>query len=84
MKNETLTFPAKKKLGTIADRTKGKPLPEIGVTQWALEQIQRTLEKLVAANNAQGRELKAAQIQLNLQEMTIKRLRERMERRDGE
>jgi hypothetical protein len=53
-------------------------------TQYALEQIHRTVEKLVASNNAQGRELKAAQIQLNLQEMTIKRLRERVERGDGE
>ena len=32
----TLVKPSKKKLGTIAERTKGRPLPEIEVTQWAV------------------------------------------------
>ena len=80
----TIVKPSKKKLGTIAARTKGVPLTEIDTTQYALEQINRTVAKLVTANNAQGKELKQAQIQLNLHEMSIQRLRARIERSDPE
>jgi hypothetical protein len=46
-------------------------------TQFALEQLTRRLAKLERAHNANGAEMKEARIQLNLQDMAIKRLRER-------
>ncbi|HEX3747619.1 MAG TPA: hypothetical protein VHW09_26975 [Bryobacteraceae bacterium] len=53
-------------------------------TQFALEQLLKRFCKLETAHNANGKELKEARIQLNLQGMEIKRLRERVERRDAE
>jgi hypothetical protein len=84
MKGRTLHFPVKKKLGTIASRTRGVPLNELDVTQYALEQMASLLNKLVRAHNANGKELKEAQVQLNLQGIAIKRLQERVERGESE
>jgi hypothetical protein len=53
-------------------------------TQFALETLTARVSKLERAHNANGKELKEARIQMNLQEMTIKRLRERLERSDSE
>ena len=71
-------------LGTIASRVKGKELPPLSLTQYALEQIERRLRIVEAAHNANGRELKEARIQLNVQALTIRRLQERAEWRDSE
>jgi hypothetical protein len=86
MRGETIKFPVprKKKLGTIADRTKGVPLNELNVTQYASEQLASRVSKLERAHNANGKELKEARIQLNLQGIAIKRLQDRVERSDGE
>ena len=51
-------------------------------TQYALEQLAKRLATLERAHNANGAELKQMQIQLNLQDIAIKRLRERVERSD--
>jgi hypothetical protein len=53
-------------------------------TQYALEQNRRLLEKLAQAHNVNGRHLKDAEIQLNLRDMELQRLQERMERRASE
>jgi hypothetical protein len=53
-------------------------------TQFALEQLARRLSKLERAHNANGEELKETRIQLNLQDITIQRLRQRVEKRDSE
>jgi DNA-binding response OmpR family regulator len=71
-------------LGTIAARTKGRHISEIELMQFSLEQQARRLSKLEAAHNANDKELKDLQIQNNLKDLQIKRLRERLERRDSE
>jgi hypothetical protein len=71
-------------LGPIATRCKGKELPPLSTTQYAIEQIERRLRVVEAAHNANGKELKEARIQLNIQALTIRRLQERAQGRDSE
>jgi hypothetical protein len=56
----------------------------LAATQFALERLAKRITTLEAAHNANDTELKEARIQLNLQDMAIKRLRERAERMDRE
>jgi hypothetical protein len=55
----------KKKLGTIAERTKGVFLDELEVTQFAFERLSQMFERFAKAHNANGRLLKEAEIQLH-------------------
>ena len=71
----------------MGDFMKHNVLPfaaSLEATQFALEQLARRISKLERAHNANGKELKEARIQLNHQEMTIKRLCARVERSDAE
>jgi hypothetical protein len=74
----------KKKLGTISERTKGKPLAEIEVTQYALEQLQKRLRNLEDSHNSNDHEMRELHIKFNLQAITIKRLQDRLQRSDAE
>jgi len=80
----SLAKPARKKLGTVAKRTKGVPLNEIDVTQYALEQLQKRLRKLENSHNANDKEMREVHIKLNQQDIKLKRLQERAQRSDSE
>jgi hypothetical protein len=59
MKSRTLHFPVKKKLGTIAARTKGKHLTQMKTMEAAIEAIVvrvESLERIHQVNDAELRE----------------------------
>ena len=86
MTRKTVIIPMvkKKKLGTIAERTKGKPLSAMEVTNFALEQAVKRIAALEKQTDGLAQLDKQKDIVLNGMALTIKRLRDRVERMDAE
>jgi hypothetical protein len=86
MTRKTVVIPMhrKKKLGSNAERSRGRYLTSIEATQFALEQAVKRIVALEKQCDGLAKLDKEKDIRTNLQGLELKRLRERVERMDGE
>jgi hypothetical protein len=70
-------------LGTIASRTKGKPLSAMEVMNFALEQAVKRIAALEKQNDALAKLNKAFEIRLNGTDLKLSRFAERFMERIG-
>jgi hypothetical protein len=85
-RREILSFPVKKKkLGTVAERSKGKPsLTPLSITQYAIERAVRRIEALEKQCDGLAKLDKAREIEINYLRLQMKRFEERIEGMDSE
>lgn len=64
----------KQKLGTVAERAKGKSVVPLSAVQFAFERIAANHERFAKAHNANGKLLKECEIELQLHAETLRKM----------